>query len=112
MAPRPREQSRTWAARPVTCRSELRTLPVLGRCASAVGPDVGVAEVLAAGAFGPGLPESTPSLRTSGPALAPVTHRANSSHREKTLVPSPPCRFYTPIKNGSAVAGLPGSLRW
>src|SRR5215472_2071690 len=43
----------------------------LGRCASAVGPDVGVADVLATGAFGPGLPQSTPTRRTSGPGLAP-----------------------------------------
>src|SRR5579883_3436475 len=29
MAPRPRERLRAWAARSVTCRSELRTMPVL-----------------------------------------------------------------------------------
>src|SRR5262249_24494165 len=42
----------------------------VGGCAGAVGPDVGVADVLATGAFGPGLPQSTPSRHagSAGPA--------------------------------------------
>ena len=35
----------------------------LAGCAGAVGPDVRVADLLAAGAFGPGFPESAPSRR-------------------------------------------------
>jgi hypothetical protein len=50
--------------------------PDLGRGAGAVGSDVGVADVLAAGAFGPGLPQSTPAGHTGGSGLAPVTYRA------------------------------------
>src|SRR5262249_18763777 len=52
--------------------------PALGGGAGAVGADVGVADLLAARAFGPGLPQPTPSRQTSGPGLAPVTYRANS----------------------------------
>jgi hypothetical protein len=52
--------------------------PDLGRCAGAVGPDVGVAGLLAAGAFGPGLPEPTPSWLAGGPGLARVTHHAQT----------------------------------
>ena len=44
----------------------LRKQPDLGRGAGAVGPDVGVADLLAAGAFGPGLPQPNPA----GPAIA------------------------------------------
>jgi hypothetical protein len=42
----------------------------LGWRAGAVGPDVGVADLLATGAFGPGLPESPPSRHagSAGPA--------------------------------------------
>jgi hypothetical protein len=50
----------------------------LGRCASAGGPDVGVADVLATGAFGPGLPQSTPTRRAGAPSRAPVTHLMRS----------------------------------
>ena len=52
--------------------------PDLGRCAGAVGADVGVADVLAAGAFGPGLPQSTPARHAGGAGLAPVNYRAFS----------------------------------
>ena len=52
--------------------------PDLGGGASAVGLDVSVADVLAAGAFGPGLPESTPAGCADGVGLAPVNHRAFS----------------------------------
>src|SRR5262249_9715853 len=51
--------------------------PDLGRGAGAGGADVGVADVLAAGTFGPRLPQPMPSRPTSGPDLAPVTHCAN-----------------------------------
>ena len=51
--------------------------PDLGGCAGAVGPDVGVADVLAAGAFGLGLPQSTPA-GPGGVGLAPVNYRAFS----------------------------------
>jgi len=46
--------------------------PDLGRGASAIRADVGVADVLATGALGPGLPEPTPSRYTNGPGVAPV----------------------------------------
>ena len=39
----------------------------------AVGADVGVADVLAARALGPGLPQSTPSRRADGRGPTPVT---------------------------------------
>src|SRR5262249_59552362 len=59
--------------------------PSQGRLSSDAGllpirqfDDVGVADLLAARAFGPGLPQPTPSRQTSGPGLAPVTYRANS----------------------------------
>jgi hypothetical protein len=52
--------------------------PDLGRGAGAVGADVGVADVLAARAFGPGLPQSTPAGPVGGVGLAPVNHRAFS----------------------------------
>jgi hypothetical protein len=44
------------------------------RGGGAVGPDVGMADVLAAGAFGPGLPQSTPSRYAGVAALTPLTH--------------------------------------
>src|SRR5262249_8158351 len=46
--------------------------------ASAIRADVGVADVLAAGAFGPGLPQSTPAGPAGGVGLAPVNYRAFS----------------------------------
>jgi len=45
--------------------------PDVGRGAGAVGADVGVADVLAAGALGPGLPESTPAGPAAALALPP-----------------------------------------
>jgi hypothetical protein len=45
----------------------------LGRCASAVGPEVGVADVLATGAFGPGFPQPALAGHSRLPGLAPVT---------------------------------------
>jgi hypothetical protein len=48
-----------------------------GRGAGAVGPDVGVADLLAARALGPGLLDSTPSRQTVGTGIAPVTERAS-----------------------------------
>src|SRR5262249_59720254 len=44
-----------------------------GGGAGAVGADVGVAALLAAGAFGPGLPESAPSRRAGGAGPASLT---------------------------------------
>ena len=52
--------------------------PDLGRGAGAVGADVGVADVLAARAFGPGVPQSTPARHAGGAGLALVTRHANS----------------------------------
>ena len=49
--------------------------PDVGGCAGTVGADVGVADLLAARAFGPGFPQSTPAGHAGGPGLAPVTHR-------------------------------------
>jgi hypothetical protein len=51
--------------------------PDLGGCASAVDPDVGVADVLAAGEIGPGLPPSTSSRRIRSLDLAPLTGCTN-----------------------------------
>lgn len=47
----------------------------LARCASTVRAYVGVAEVLAAGTFGPRFPQSTPAGHAGAPRPAPVTHR-------------------------------------
>ena len=52
--------------------------PDLGGGAGAVGPDVGVADVLAAGAFVPGLPQSTPAGPAGGVGLALVNYLAFS----------------------------------
>jgi hypothetical protein len=57
----------------------------LGRCASAVRAYVGVADVLAAGAFGPAVPEPTPSRRGGSPGPALVTYRAKSRSVNKCL---------------------------
>src|SRR5262249_20532850 len=62
--------------------------PDLGRGAGAVGADVGVADLLATGAFGPGLPEPTPSRRAGSPGPAPVTHLARTHATRKALSPS------------------------
>ena len=51
--------------------------PDLGRGAGPTGADVGVADRLAAGAFDPGLPQSTPSRHPGGARLASLTHGAN-----------------------------------
>src|SRR5262249_41721139 len=59
--------------------------PDLGGRAGASRADVGVADVLATGALGPGLLELTPSRHTSRPGLAPVTHRANSRSVNRRL---------------------------
>src|SRR5262245_42261746 len=53
--------------------------PDLVRGAGAGGTDVGMADVLATGALGPGLLEPTPSRHTNGPAPTPVTYRARTS---------------------------------
>src|SRR5262249_32040217 len=50
--------------------------PDLGWGAGAVGTDVGVADVLAAGAFGPGLPQSPPAGSAAGSAFTTVAHGA------------------------------------
>jgi hypothetical protein len=52
--------------------------PDLGGRAGAVGPDVGVADVLATGAVCPGLPQSTPAGPAAGLGVAPVNDRALS----------------------------------
>jgi hypothetical protein len=51
----------------------------------AVGADVGVADVLAAGTLCPGLPEPPPSRRGGSPGPAPVTYRANSRSMNRRL---------------------------
>jgi hypothetical protein len=55
----------------------------LGGSKGASGADVGVADLLAAGAFGPGLPQSTPSGHAGGSGPAPVTHRAETDAVER-----------------------------
>ena len=52
-----------------------RPAPHLARGASAVGPDVGVADVLATEAFGPGLPQPALAGPADGVGLAPVNDR-------------------------------------
>ena len=51
----------------------LRRQPELGRGAGAVGPDGGVADLLAAGAFARGLPESVPSRHAGGAGPASLS---------------------------------------
>ena len=48
--------------------------------AGASGADVGVANLLATRALGPGFPQSTPAGHANGPGHAPVTHRAKPVH--------------------------------
>jgi hypothetical protein len=52
--------------------------PDLGRRTGAIRADVGMENVLATGAFGPGLPQPTPSRRAGDSGLAPVTHQART----------------------------------
>ena len=54
----------------------------VGACAHAISADVGVADVLAAGArFRPGLPQSTPARGSpGGPGRCPLTGRAKPRH--------------------------------
>src|SRR5438270_138243 len=83
---------------------EKGTFDFSGPCARKVecplflsGPDVGVADLLAAGAIGPGLPQSTPSRQAGGSGPVPVTHHAsprNSGGPFPTavlLIPSAQC---------------------
>ena len=51
----------------------------LGRGASTVRADVGLEDVLAAGTFGPRLPQSTPSWHAGGAALTPPDPRREAS---------------------------------
>jgi hypothetical protein len=51
--------------------------------AGAGRPDVGMADVLATGTFGPGLPESAPSRRACGPGPAPVIAARESAQLER-----------------------------
>jgi hypothetical protein len=51
--------------------------------ADAVGADVDVADVLAAGAFGPGLPQSTGPRHAGSPGLPPLTHPAQTDALER-----------------------------
>jgi hypothetical protein len=62
-----------------------RPTPHLAGGASAVDPDVGVADVLATGTFGIGLPQPTPTGHTGGLGLAPMTQPANSRIAKKRL---------------------------
>src|SRR5262249_7320125 len=56
--------------------------PDLGRRAGAGYPDVGVADLLAAGPLGPGLPQSPPAGRADDPGPAPVPRRARTPQLE------------------------------
>src|SRR5262249_51169933 len=69
-----RHQLAGGAGPPLRCHPAegLGRQPHLVRRAGAVGPDVSVADVLAAGPFGPGLLESAPA-GPDGVGLAPVT---------------------------------------
>ena len=51
---------------------------VFRRCASAVGADAGVADVLARGAFGPGPLQSAPARRAGAPGRSTVALRARA----------------------------------
>jgi hypothetical protein len=73
--------------------------PDLDGCASAVGADVCVADLLAAGTFGPRLPQSTPAGQAGGPGLAPGTRRARTRADQKTLSPSPLRGYYALVKH-------------
>src|SRR5262249_41290716 len=82
--------------------------PDLGRCAGASRADVGVADVLAAGAFGPGFPQPTTPGHIGGLGLAPVTCLVPTYTTLKTLSPSPPCWCYALVKH--ALGGWQTSL--
>src|SRR5262249_32675244 len=76
-------------------------------------PDVGVADMLAAGAFGPGLPQSTASRRAGSPGLAPVRRQAHSPLAKGSFAiahPVVPCanrvRFLT-VRLGRRVCPWP-----
>jgi hypothetical protein len=60
----------------------------LGRGASAIGPDVGVADVLAAGALGAGLPQPTPSWHAGGTGFVPRTGGREATHSNDASLPS------------------------
>src|SRR5262249_41518261 len=67
--------------------------PNLGWRASAVGADVGLADLLAAGPLSRGLPESTPAGHARGPVLASVTYRVDSRIAKSLLGPRLPPGF-------------------
>ena len=70
---------------------------------SAVRADVGAADLLAAGAFGHGLPQSTPAGCADGVGFAPVNHRAFSL--------ASPGRAEETTASGQGVARGPGTAR-
>ena len=78
-------------------RQLLPRQPDVGRCAGASRADVGVADVLAAKAFGPGLPQSTPTGHAGGLGLAPVTHRSQHYAARKMLWLSPSRSYHVPF---------------
>src|SRR5262249_13147854 len=59
--------------------------PGLGRSSSAIGADVGLVHALAASAFGPGLPQSTPVGQPGGPGIVPVKRRVPTYAARPTL---------------------------
>jgi hypothetical protein len=63
--------------------------PDLGRCASAIRVDVGVANVPAAGALCPGLPQPIPAGHDRGPA--PVSHLVPAYATRQALSSPPAC---------------------
>jgi hypothetical protein len=64
--------------------------PDLGRRTGTVDPDVVVADVLAAGAEYPGVPQSTPARRAGVPELSPVTPAPAPTQLLKPLRPRLP----------------------
>jgi hypothetical protein len=85
----------------------LERQPHLASGAGAGGADVGVADVLAAGAFGAGLPQSTPARRVGGPGHAPATYCAPAYATRQTLSPSPAFWYDALIANTLSLARKP-----
>jgi hypothetical protein len=70
--------------------------------AGTVGPDVSVADLLAAGAVGPGPPQSTPSRRAGDSGLAPRPTWREPTRLERRF---PQRRFADMMRQSNAPAG-------
>jgi hypothetical protein len=80
--------------------------PDLDWRASPVGADVGVADVLAARAFGAGLPRSPPARCTGVAGLARVTHRGQAYAVRQTLSLLPSRSYHALIAHRQVEPGV------